>query len=97
MNKELRNKWVTALRSGEYKQGRKQLYHAGRFCCLGVLADIKGEPVRKTAWNDQEQAFYWIHGPRNADYEIALRLAEMNDKGVESERAALKKYPRGKK
>ena len=29
-------KWVEALRSGKYRQGRGQLQTAGRYCCLGV-------------------------------------------------------------
>lgn len=36
-------KWVEALRSGEYKQGRGQLCDMkGRFCCLGVACDLSG-------------------------------------------------------
>jgi hypothetical protein len=29
--------WLAALRSGKYKQGRGQLQHSGKYCCLGVL------------------------------------------------------------
>lgn len=33
--------WITALRSKNYKQGHGQLLTtAGRYCCLGVLADL---------------------------------------------------------
>ena len=32
--------WITALRSGEYKQGRKWLKRGGRYCCLGVAATL---------------------------------------------------------
>ena len=42
-------KWVKALRSGEYAQGREVLCRAGDkhdyFCCLGVLADIYMQEV----------------------------------------------------
>lgn len=35
--------WVTALRSGEYRQGRNPyLYYAGQYCCLGVLSHVQG-------------------------------------------------------
>ncbi len=37
MNKELRDKWVAALRSGEFKQCTGQLELNGCYCCLGVL------------------------------------------------------------
>lgn len=40
MNKEIKQKWVEALRSGEYKQGKGTLRTNNLFCCLGVLCDI---------------------------------------------------------
>lgn len=41
MNPEIKDRWLTALRSGEYKQGKGYLRQADdTFCCLGVLADI---------------------------------------------------------
>jgi hypothetical protein len=33
-------KWVDALRSGNYKQGRFFLRDGDTYCCLGVLCDI---------------------------------------------------------
>ena len=39
--------WVAALRSGEYKQGRKSLKKLdGTYCCLGVKCDLDD----KTKW-----------------------------------------------
>jgi hypothetical protein len=40
MNQEIKQRWVEALRSGEYQQGKESLYHCGKFCCLGVLTDL---------------------------------------------------------
>lgn len=41
MKPEIKTKWVAALRSGEYKQGTRQLsWGDGSFCCLGVLTDL---------------------------------------------------------
>ncbi len=40
MDAELKQKWLVALRSGEYEQGRGQLCFGGKFCCLGVLAEV---------------------------------------------------------
>ena len=48
MDRELRNDWVAALRSGKYKQGTGQLKrylpqaNENIFCCLGVLCDVAG-------------------------------------------------------
>lgn len=44
MNKEIGERWVAALRSGEYEQyttgGLKSPACDNRMCCLGVLADL---------------------------------------------------------
>lgn len=40
MKKQVMKKWVTALRSGKYKQGKEYLCDDGKYCCLGVLCDI---------------------------------------------------------
>lgn len=41
MNKEIKEKWVAALRSGKYRQGKKVLNHYNEsFCCLGVLCEL---------------------------------------------------------
>lgn len=49
MNRELLNKWILALESGEYQQGQFCLDRGdGRYCCLGVLccvAEKEGIPV----------------------------------------------------
>ena len=41
MNARIKRKWVTALRSGKYMQGRGFLKDEdGGYCCLGVLCDV---------------------------------------------------------
>lgn len=43
MNSELKAKWIAALRSGKYKQGRSVLRTAdNKYCCLGVLCEVAG-------------------------------------------------------
>lgn len=44
MDKQLKARWVEALRSGNYKQetGMLRNERTMKFCCLGVLADIQG-------------------------------------------------------
>lgn len=37
MKPEYKTKWIEALRSGRYEQGRGHMEHNGTFCCLGVL------------------------------------------------------------
>lgn len=40
MNPKIKEMWIEALESGEYKQGHGQLEKDGQFCCLGVLCDL---------------------------------------------------------
>lgn len=40
MDPEIKRRWVAALRSGQYKQGRDRLKDFNRYCCLGVLVDL---------------------------------------------------------
>ena len=43
VNEENMRKWVAALRSGDYKQGRGDLHIPDdRYCCLGVACEISG-------------------------------------------------------
>lgn len=51
MDKEIKRRWVEALRSGQYIQGRSKLFeeYKGTFCCLGVLCDIQGVPRERTS------------------------------------------------
>jgi hypothetical protein len=41
MNKDIKQKWIKALRSGEYTQGNGRLKNKdNQYCCLGVLCDL---------------------------------------------------------
>ena len=46
MNEEIKADWLTALRSGEYRQGKGSLKSQGMqgdglsYCCLGVLCEL---------------------------------------------------------
>jgi hypothetical protein len=39
---EFKAKWVPALRSGKYKQGRGSLVCDEKYCCLGVAGVVSG-------------------------------------------------------
>lgn len=55
MNKEVKEKWIAALRSGNYKQCKGMLRSSDGFCCLGVLCDVLyPEDWRFNSWN-------WFH------------------------------------
>ena len=40
MNPQIKQKWVSALRSGGYQQTKGRLHDEDGFCCLGVLCDL---------------------------------------------------------
>jgi len=48
MTQEFKNKWVAALRSGEYKQGFRRLYDYddNSYCCVGVAHSLCGVSQR---------------------------------------------------
>lgn len=53
MSKEDANKWLGALRSGEYEQGEHYLYDpfTKQYCCLGVLEHVLDGTVETTCNN----------------------------------------------
>ena len=82
-------KWIEALRSGEYKQTRETLvvkkpFHHSKYCCLGVacrVADIKDEEII----NDNELCYLEepllsrIPAYTNFIRSLESRLITMND------------------
>lgn len=51
MNQEVKEKWLAALRSGEYKQAGGRLRNANnQFCCLGVLCDLYHKETGLGEW-----------------------------------------------
>jgi hypothetical protein len=55
---EIKQRWIAALRSGDYQQGRCQLRGRGgaAFCCLGVLTDLAVQDgvCRWVPWDDHD-------------------------------------------
>lgn len=60
MEKTVKEKWVKALRSGKYVQGRNGLRKktldndVDQFCCLGVLCDV----IDSSKWQEREDYSY---------------------------------------
>lgn len=60
MKAEVANKWIEALRSGEYQQAEGQLRKCGdnwevdpsdsAYCCLGVLCDLYAQEHSHAEW-----------------------------------------------
>lgn len=61
MDKKIKAKWLKALRSGKYKQGKKVLKTKnGKFCCLGVLCDLYSKAT-KTPWVKNGSGLNYMH------------------------------------
>jgi hypothetical protein len=104
MKSEIKERWLKALRSGEYKQGTDRLYSLdGSFCCLGVLADIFiREMGGKWKWEKDDHYVHYIFSGCYKDIyllpmevrewagkiENEKRLATLNDSGSTFEEIA---------
>jgi|SRR5688572_25661727 hypothetical protein len=62
MRKSIRKLWVTALRSGAYKQGTAGLRFESSFCCLGVLCDLHSKAAFVAWEQDEESGIYRYMG-----------------------------------
>lgn len=59
MRPSIKKKWVAALRSGDYKQGRDQLRNEkNEFCCLGVLCNIHAQEHPRIAAQQEDPLSY---------------------------------------
>lgn len=50
MKTQIKQKWVDALRSGDYQQGESRLFDGKNYCCLGVLCDIYRKETNNEDW-----------------------------------------------
>lgn len=82
MNPEIKARWVAALRSGEYKQGKNKLCSDGKFCCLGVLCDLysKDHSVEPGQWADNGTG-KWYFGSK---YALPTPVIEWAETGTNS-------------
>jgi len=62
VNKEIKARWVAALRSGVYNQTRGVLHNEKGYCCLGVLCDIHANETN-TRW--VPEAFSFVYNGAN--------------------------------
>ena len=83
MDKALKAKWLEALRSGKYKQGRGKLRSVDdEFCCLGVLCDISGQGEWETLGDQTgylsltEREYDWYQLPQFMMKFSGIRLQE---------------------
>jgi hypothetical protein len=97
MDAEIKARWVTALRSGEYQQGRETMRQGDRFCCLGVLCEIDGaqwQPARSEGHPFYAVGYGVEQLEADARQELGLTddehmaLLSMNDGNINQDEAA---------
>lgn len=95
MPKELKTKWLEALRSGKYSQGQFSLFDGTGYCCLGVLEMVCDGEVEKEYEEGHDREFpltmpsdkwYKEHGIKDfyddveeKGYKTDIYLSLMND------------------
>lgn len=85
MNPTIKERWVEALRSGDYEQGARRLSSAAGLCCLGVLCDLAvqdgiarwSEPDLRPPGQDGYEPYYFP-GVRTCHVDELLQ----SDRGV---------------
>jgi len=81
IDKEIKEKWLTSLRSGEFVQGTHNFKTIdGKYCCLGVLCMITNTPLKTDVgpYSDNFKAVKGILGV-NIDNEKFTDLYYTND------------------
>ena len=91
MNPAIKDKWIAALRSGEYEQTTGQLRNGDSFCCLGVLCNVHAYEHPHIAKRQEKCGVYMgcTTMPPDAvrnwagihDDQYLRRFAEFNDTG----------------
>ena len=89
MDRELKDRWLDALKSGEYEQGTGSLMfeddsygpYGSRYCCLGVLLDIEKclEENPKERWHSEGMPTEKFLKVVELDRHCADVLASVND------------------
>lgn len=101
MDKDVKEDWIEALRSGEHVQGLGCLERGnGAQCCLGVLCEILDLPYRVLAKGDRVYLGieggismtghlpYKVRSELNISAEESTTLTKLNDNGVSFEEIA---------
>jgi len=72
MNQYVKNKWITALRSGEYKQSGGRLRKGDCYCCLGVLTDLYDKDIQNDYHNWYEEDGQYGYASDGCTFEATL-------------------------
>ena len=102
MRKWVADKWIEALRSGEYEQTKGQLRKCGAnweenpkdstFCCLGVLCDVYAQEHAEADWGVDLKGCHIDRGSLFMNEEFHLPRAVREWAGMNTENGKLPRY-----
>lgn len=76
MDQTIKDAWLVALRSGDYKQGQCQLRTVdNEFCCLGVLCDVLSKDDPSIQWIKPFDHFRISDGIQNTNEALTAGIA----------------------
>lgn len=82
MDKEVKAKWLIALRSGKYKQGMgclKNKTTGTKYCCLGVLIEVTvPERFTNEGYIQDPITKQYLRGTLSSDLRERFNLGELN-------------------
>ncbi len=84
MNKDIKTKWVGALRSGDYYQTKETLYDGNGYCCLGVLCELAVEAGVVELYEGFGEHYYRSNLDAEDENSIELPLAVQKWAGFRS-------------
>jgi len=73
MDRAIKEKWVVALRSGEFEQGHLELFKDGKYCCLAVLLRVMGTVL------EERDVRYHLLGEFGFDQAMTEKFWAFND------------------
>ncbi|HXB13609.1 MAG TPA: hypothetical protein VNZ45_16600 [Bacteroidia bacterium] len=83
LSKEQEDKWITALRSGEYKQTTGRLFSGKGYCCIGVFCKAVEElnlpPT--SVYDGGKNELHYDRIRKLIGQEFMSELIDMNDEG----------------
>ena len=88
MNQQVKEKWLSSLRSGDYKQTRLHLRTDNGFCCLGVLCDLYGKE-HNVEWKLMNNNHFYVFQDETA----TLPLSVIECAGVEDDNPEICETP----
>lgn len=86
---QVKQKWVDALRSGEYQQATGKLKSQEGFCCLGVLCDLYAKEHEDAGWEyrgtdrPSDPTDYWYFEDQSEKVSLCLPVSVAQWAGIE--------------